>query len=147
VEIALPVPYRPASNALAKHRTLVAVVLALGLFAAVYGFAATLDVGTTPLGAGNAPVASCQSAGSATGGYTIAYDSALGGYKIAGISVRNLAAGCAAKVVSVTLTGAANALLTTVTGIVPAGGGSLALSPGDTVAAASVTGVSVGING
>lgn len=123
------------------------MLLALSIFGAVYGFAATLDAGASPLAAGNAAVASCQAVGSATGAYTIAYDSALGGYKVGGITVKNLDAGCAAKAISVTLTGAANAILTTISGIVPAGGGSLALSPGATVAAASVTGVSVGING
>jgi hypothetical protein len=61
--------------------------------------------------------------------------------------VKNLDAGCATKTVSVTLTGAANATLCAVTGVVPAGGGSLALSPGAAVAAAGVTGVSVAING
>ena len=146
MEIALPLPQQPVW-ALAGHRTLAAVLLALGIFGAVYGFAATLNVGTSPLAAGNASVASCQSTGSPTGAYTIAYDRALGSYGIAGITVKNLDAACAAKTVSVTLTGAANAILATVSGVVPAGGGSLALSPGATVAAASVTGVSVGING
>ncbi len=58
-----------------------------------------------------------------------------------------LDAGCATKAVSVTLTGASNANLNTITGVVPAGGGSLALTPGATVPAANVTGVSVAING
>jgi hypothetical protein len=129
------------------HKTVVAVLLAVTIFGAAYGFAATLNVGSSPLAAGNASVASCQAAGSPTGAYTVAYDPALGTYGIAGISVRNLDAGCAAKTVSVTLTGAANAALATVSGVVPAGGGSLALSPGTTIAAANVTGVSVAISG
>jgi hypothetical protein len=146
MEVALPLPQRPAW-ALAKHRTLAAVLLALTIFAVVYGFAATLNVGTSPLAAGNTSVASCQSSGSPTGAYTIAYDSALGAYKIAGVTVKNLDGACATKAVSVTLTGAANAILTTISAVVPAGGGALVLSPGATVAAASVTGVSVGISG
>jgi len=47
----------------------------------------------------------------------------------------------------VNLTGAANANLNTITGVVPVGGGSLALTPGSTVSAALVTGVSVALNG
>jgi len=129
------------------RRALVAILLALTIFAAVYGFAATLSAGATPLGAGNAAVATCQTAGTATGAYTIAYDSALGGYAVSGITVHNLAAGCATKTVAVTLTGAANAVISTVTGVVPAGGGSLALSPATAVAAANVTGLSVAISG
>jgi hypothetical protein len=132
---------------LAKRRTLVAVLLALTIFGAVYGFAATLNVGANTLSAGNASVASCQASGTPTGTYTVAYDSTLGGYKVSGITVTGLDAGCATKAVSVTLTGAANANLASIAGTVPAGGGSLALTPGSTVSAASVTGVSVAING
>jgi hypothetical protein len=150
VELAqtLPRPARAdAFRLVAAHKSTTALLLALTIFGAVYGFATTLNVGSSPLAAGNASVASCQAAGSPTGAYTVAYDPALGSYGIAGITVKNLDAGCAAKTVSVTLTGAANAILATISGVVPAGGGSLALSPGTAVAAANVTGVSVGING
>lgn len=144
----LPRPARAdALRLVAAHKSTTALLLALTIFGAVYGFAATLNVGASPLAAGNASVASCQAAGSPTGAYTVAYDPALGSYGIAGITVKNLDAGCAAKTVSVTLTGEANAILATISGVVPAGGGSLALSPGTAVAAANVTGVSVGING
>ncbi len=131
----------------AKKRTLFSIVLALTIFGAVYGFAATLNVGANALSAGNASVASCQASGTPTGTYTVGYDSTLGGYKVSGVTVTGLDAGCATKAVSVTLTGAANANLASLAGTVPAGGGSLALTPGSTVSAASVTGVSVAING
>ena len=131
----------------AKKRTLFSIVLALTIFGAVYGFAATLNVGANALSAGNASVASCQASGTPTGTYAVAYDSTLGGYKVSGVTVTGLDAGCATKAVSVTLTGAANANLASLAGTVPAGGGSLALTPGSTVSAASVTGVSVAING
>jgi len=134
-------------KALARRRTLFAAVLALTIFGAVYGFAATLNVGANTLSAGNATVASCQASGTPTGTYTVAYDSTIPGYKVSGVTVTGLDAGCASKTVSVTLTGAASANLASLTGTVPVGGGSLALTPGSTVAAASVTGVSVAING
>ena len=132
---------------LAKKRTLFSVVLALTIFGAVYGFAATLNVGANTLSAGNAAVASCESVGTPTGTYAVAYDSTLGAYKVSGVTVTGLDAGCATKTVSVTLTGAANANLASIPGTVPAGGGSLALAPVATVSAALVTGVSVAING
>jgi hypothetical protein len=131
----------------AKKRTMFSIVLALTIFGAVYGFAATLNVGANTLSAGNASVASCQASGTPTGTYSVIYDSTLAGYKVSGVTVTGLDAGCATKTVSVTLTGAANANLASITGTVPAGGGSLALTPGSTVSAASVTGVSVAING
>jgi hypothetical protein len=134
-------------KAFAKKRTAFSIVLALTIFGAVYGFAATLNVGANTLSAGNASVASCQASGTPTGTYTVAYDSTLGGYKVSGVTVTGLDAGCATKAVSVTLTGAANANLASLAGTVPAGGGSLALTPGSTVSAASITGVSVAING
>jgi hypothetical protein len=133
--------------ALAKKKTLIAVVASLTIFGAVYGFAATLNVGANQLSAGNASVASCQSTGTPTGTYSVAYDSTLGAYKVSGVTVANLDANCASKAISVTLTGTGNSNLGTLTGTVPAGGGSLALTPGSSISAASVTGVAIAING
>jgi hypothetical protein len=129
---------------LAKRRTVVAVVLALTIFGAVYGFAATLNVGANTLSAGNASVASCETA-TALGTYTVAYDSTLGGYKVATVNVTGNDAGCNTKNISVTLTGASNANLNTISGTIA--GTSIALTPSATVSAALVTGVSVAING
>ena len=134
---------------LIKRKTLFASVLALTIFGAVYGFAATLNVGTDSLSAGNASVASCET-GTATGTYTVAYDTATAGYKVSGVSINGLDAACAGKAVSATLTSASGATsLATLTGTAPAGGGSLSLGAptGGPVSAASVTGVSVAING
>src|SRR5881392_2127277 len=60
---------RNSLKALARKKTLFALVLALTIFGAVYGFAATLSVGTNQLSAGNATVASCQASGTPTGTY------------------------------------------------------------------------------
>jgi hypothetical protein len=136
-----------AFTALARRRTLATVVLALMLFGATQAFAATLNTGSGALGAGNAAVAACQASGAPTGAYTVAYDPALAGYAVATVTVTNLDAGCAGKAVSLTLTGTGGSSLGTLTGVAPAGGGSLALTPGAHVAAASVTGVSVAIAG
>jgi hypothetical protein len=135
-------------KALAKRRTLFAAVLALTIFGAVYGFAATLSVGSNSLSAGNVAVASCQSlATTPTGTYTTAYDSTIPGYKVATVIVTGLDdTNCNGRAISVTLTGAANANLGSLTGVVPATG-NLTLTPGATISAAAVTGVSVAING
>ena len=134
-------------KALAKRRTLFAAVLALTIFGAVYGFAATLSVGSNSLSAGNVAVASCQVTGTPTGTYTTAYDSTIPGYKVATVVVTGLDdTNCNGRAISVTLTGAANANLATITGVVPATG-NLTLTPGSSVSAAAVTGVSVAING
>ena len=136
-----------ATKALAKRRTLFAVVLSLTIFGAVYGFAATLSVNANTLSAGNASVASCQVTGTPTGTYTTAYDSTIPGYKVATVVVTGLDnTNCNGKAISVTLTGTSNSNLQTITGTVPASG-NLTLTPSPSVSAAAVTGVSVAIAG
>jgi len=134
-------------KALTQKKTLFATVLALTIFGAVYGFAATLNVGTNQLSAGNATVASCQASGTPTGTYTVAYDSTLSSYSVSGITVTGIDTNCAGKTVSATLTGSGGTSLGSATGTAPVGGGSLALTPPAHLNAASVTGLSVAING
>jgi hypothetical protein len=136
-----------AAKALAKRRTLFAVVLAVTIFGAVYGFAATLNVGSNTLSAGNVAVASCQVTGTPTGTYTTAYDSTIPGYKVATVVVTGLDdTNCSGKAISVTLTGTGNANLQTIASTVPSTG-NLTLIPSPSVSAAAVTGVSVAIAG
>src|ERR1035437_4862140 len=99
-----------AMKTFAKKRILLTAVLTLAVFGAVYGFAATLNVGSSALSAGNASVASCQQSGTPTGTYTTAYDSAVPGFKVATVVVTGLdTANCNGKSISVTVTGASNA--------------------------------------
>jgi hypothetical protein len=137
-----------ATKALAKRRTLFAVVLSLTIFGAVYGFAATLNVGSNSLSAGNVGVASCQVTGTPTGTYTTAYDTATTGYKVATVVVTGLDnTNCSGKAISVSLTSSSGGtVLGTLTGTVPVSG-NLTLTPGSTISAAAVTGISVAING
>jgi hypothetical protein len=129
-----------------KKKTLFAFVLALTIFGAVYGFAATLNLNTNQLSAGNAAVASCQPAASSpVGTYTVAYDSTISSYSVSGITVTNIDAACVNKTVSVTLTGTGGASLGSIAGT--ALGTSLALVPPLHLDAKSVIGVSVAING
>jgi len=136
---------KTALTTLARKKTLFALVLALTIFGAVYGFAATLNVGTNQLSAGNASVASCQASGTPTGTYSVAYDSTITSYQVSGVTVTGIDVGCNGKTLSATLTGAAGALLGTVSGTIS--GTSLALTPAAHLNAVSVTGISVAING
>jgi hypothetical protein len=137
---------RNSLKALMKKKTLFAFVLALTIFGAVYGFAATLNLNTNQLSAGNAAVASCQST-TPVASYSVLYDSTLVGYKVGTVTVTSLDPACATKAISITFTGAAGANLLTLTGAVQAGGGVQVFTPGSTVSAALVTGLSVAVSG
>jgi hypothetical protein len=132
-------------KALAQKKTLFAFVLALTIFGAVYGFAATLNVGSNQLSAGNASVASCQASGTPTGTYTVAYDATITSYAVSGVTVTGIDVGCNGKTLSATLTGTGGTSLGTVSGTIS--GTSLALTPAAHLDAKNVTGISVAING
>jgi hypothetical protein len=132
-------------RALRQKKTLFALVLALTIFGAVYGFAATLNVGTNQLSAGNATVASCQASGTPTGTYTVGYDSTITSYQVTGVTVTGIDVGCNGKTLSATLTGTGGTSLGTVSGTIS--GTSLALTPAAHLDAKNVTGISVAING
>ena len=132
-------------KALRQKKTLFALVLALTIFGAVYGFAATLNVGTNQLSAGNATVASCQASGTPTGTYTVGYDSTITSYQVTGVTVTGIDVGCNGKTLSATLTGTGGTSLGTVSGTIS--GTSLALTPAAHLDAKNVTGISVAING
>lgn len=139
-----------ALKAITGRRTLFATVLALTIFGAVYGFAATLNVNANALSAGNAAVASCQQSGTPAGTYTLAYDSTLHSYKVSGVTVTGMDPNCNGKTVMVTLTGSGNSSLATGSGSYSSAGsntqvaiGSLSATPDATL----VTGVSIAING
>ena len=137
----------------AKRRVVLALVVGLTVFGAVFAFAATLNVGSTALSAGNATVSSCDSDGvNAT--YTLAYDSTIPGYKIASVVVNGINAACAGKSVTVNLTDASNASLASATKTLASGttltyatgvGGDFA--PTGAIQASSVANVNTVING
>ena len=139
-----------AFKGIAKKRTLFASLIALTIFGAVYGFAATLNVGTNTLSAGNAAVASCQLTGTPTGTYTVVYDSTIPGYKVATVTVTGMDPNCNGKTVAITLTGASSVSLASGSAVYSSASSnttvaipSLSANP----AASLVTGVSVAVNG
>lgn len=129
----------------AQKKALFAFVLALTIFGAVYGFAATLNVGTNQLSAGNAAVASCQASGTPTGTYAVAYNATISGYAVSTVTVTGIDVNCNGKTLSATLTGTGGTSLGSVSGTIA--GTSLALSAPANLDAKSVTGISVAING
>lgn len=136
-------------KAMAKRRFLFAALAALTIFGAVYGFAATLNVGANTLSAGNAAVASCQASGTPTGTYSVAYDASLPGYKVSQVTVTGVDPACNGKTVAVTLTGASDASLGSGSVTYSSAGSNTTavISSLPAIAATAVTGVHVAING
>ena len=126
-------------------RVLAALFAGLITFGGIYGLAASLNLTSDSLGAGNATVAACQ-AGALNATYTTTYSATTPGYTVGTVTVTGLAATCYSKAYKVTLSGAGNASLGEATGTTPASGTSFAATFTPAVSAASVTGISVVLN-
>jgi hypothetical protein len=102
-----------AAKTIVRRKLLLAAVLGAASFASVYAFAATLNVSSQSLGAGNSVVASCvPSTIKLTASYTTAYDSTIPGYRVDKVTLTsslvaggaaNIPAGCANLAVAVDL--------------------------------------------
>ena len=127
-------------------RVLAALFAGLITFGGIYGLAASLNLTSDSLGAGNATVAACQ-AGALNATYTTSYSAAAPGYTVGTVTVTGLAASCYSKAYKVTLSGAGSVSLGEATGTTPAAGTSFAATFAPAVSAASVTGISVVLSG
>lgn len=130
------------------RRTILGVVIAIAVFAGVYGLAASLNVSSSSLGAGSSAVAACQT-GTLAVSYTPAYNATIPGYAATSVTVGNIdttTTACGGKAIRVTLTDASNASLGENTGTVPTSGTSMTFTLSG-VSAASVAGVHVAISG
>lgn len=131
-----------------RRRVVLAVVVGGTVFSSVYAFAATLDVSSSSLSAGNAAVQSCTASVTAT--YGVAYDQTLSSYRVSQVTVSGIA-GCTSRTIVVDLTDTTNASIfettpyTITSSDVTAGKVVLPVS-GD-VPAANVTGVAVAVTG
>jgi hypothetical protein len=126
-------------------KLVLAAVVASIVFAGVYGFAASLGLTSSGLGAGNAVVASCGSGIQAA--YTTAYSSSLPGYSVSAVNLSSIPAGCLSKSYSVQLTGAGGATVgAEMTGTLPASGTTATISTSGNVDASIVAGISVAIS-
>lgn len=127
-----------------KKRLTKAVAVGVMVFAATLAFAASLTVNSKTLGAGGAVVAACNSTASVS--YNTTYNAAVPGFQVTTAPVTS-AASCASMAYTVTLTGAANASLGSVSGTLDATGAASPNFTSQNVSAAAVTGVQVVISG
>ena len=122
------------------------LVLAAGVasivFAGVYGFAASLSLTSSGLGAGNAVVAACGSG--ITAAYTTAYSATIPGYSVSQVNLASIPAACLSKSYNIQLTGAAGATVgSAMSGTLPASGTTATIATSGNPDASLVTGVSV----
>ena len=99
---------------------LVSVVAGVAVFGSVTAFAATLNVTSGGLGAGNASVSACNTAANVS--YTGGFNTTTHAYDVATVTVTS-AAGCSGKTYQVTFMDNSNAVLgTEVTGTLDSSG-------------------------
>jgi hypothetical protein len=123
---------------------LIALVVGVAIFGAVFAFAASLTVNSNSLAAGSGSVAACNATAAVS--YNTTYSATVPGYKVSTAPVTSAIA-CANMAYRVTLTGAASTSLGEVTGTLDASGAASPDFSASNVNAASVTGVSVVISG
>lgn len=126
-------------------RIILALVTGIAVFGGIYALAASLNLSTTSLGAGNSAVAACQAA-TLNVTYTPSYSTTIPGYAAGTVTVGNLQSTCYSMAYRITLYGAGGTSLGEVTGTTPAAGTSFTASFA-TASAASVTGVALVVSG
>ena len=126
-------------------KLVLAAVVASIVFAGVYGFAASLGLGSSGLGAGNATVASCGTGIQAA--YSTAYSATLPGYSVTQVNLSAIPAACLSKSYRVQLTGTGGATVgAEATGTLPGSGTTFAVPMTGNIDASAVTGISVVIS-
>ena len=129
-------------NATRTTKMIVAAVAAFIVFASVYGFAASLGLSSTGLGAGSSVVSACGSGIQAA--YTTAYASSISGYSVSQVNLSSIPAGCLNKAYKIQLTGAGGAAVgSEMSGNLPAAGSTATVATAGTPDAGLVTGISV----
>jgi hypothetical protein len=135
---------RKIRNATRTTKLALAAVAAIVVFASTYGFAASLNLGSSGLGAGSAVVASCGTGIQAA--YTTAYASGIPGYAVSQVNLSAIPAACQSKSYKIQLTGAGGAAVgAEMSGTLPATATANIATSGNPDASL-VTGVSVVIS-
>jgi hypothetical protein len=133
---------RKFRNTTRATKLVLAAVVSCIVFAGVYGFAASLGLSSSGLGAGSSVVAACGSGIQAS--YTTAYAASIPGYSISQVNLASIPAGCLSKSYKIQLTGAAGvAVGSEMTGTLPASGTTANVATAGTPDASLVTGISV----
>lgn len=129
-------------NATRTTKFVVAAVLASIAFAGVYGFAASLGMTSSGLGATSQVVSACGSG--MTASYSTTYSSTIPGYAVSQVNLASIPSGCLSKSFKIQLTGAGGAAVGgEMTGSLPASGTTLAVNTSGNPDASLVTGISV----
>jgi hypothetical protein len=133
---------RKIKNATRTTKFVVAAIVASIVFAATYGFAASLGLTSGGLGAGSAVVAACGTG--ITVSYTTAYASGIPGYSVSQVNLASIPAGCLSKSYNIQLTGAAGAAVgSAMSGTLPSSGTTANIATSGNPDASLVTGISV----
>ena len=123
-------------------KLLFAAVISSLVFAGVYGFAASLGLTSSGLGAGSAVVASCGTGINAA--YSTTYSASIPGYSVSQVNLTTIPAACLSKSYKIQLTGAAGvAVGSEMSGTLPASGTTANIATAGTPDASLVTGISV----
>ena len=129
------------------YKYLLPIGVGVAVFGGVTAFAATLTVSNTSLGAGNATVASCNSAAAVSYGTTPTANAKTYDVSTATITTSGTGTGCANMAFRVTLLGAGNATLGEKTGTLDSNGAGSVDFTSLTVPASDVSGVAVVVTG
>jgi hypothetical protein len=128
-----------------RTKMILAAVAAVVVFAGTYGFAASLGLTTSGLGAGSSVVAACGTGINAA--YSTTYSSSIPGYSVSQVNLSAIPATCLSKSYKIQLTGAAGAAIgSEMSGTLPASGTTASVSTSGTPDASLVTGISVVIS-
>ena len=121
---------------------LLAAIAALVVFASTYGFAASLGLTTSGLGAGSSVVAACGTGINAA--YTTTYAASIPGYSVSQVNLSAIPPTCLGKSYKIQLTGASGVTVgSEMSGTLPASGTTASINTSGTPDASLVTGVSV----
>ena len=132
---------RKIRNTTRAMKFVIAAVVSFIIFAGVYGFAASLGLSSSGLGAGSSVVSACGSGIQAA--YTTAYTSGMPGYEVTQVNLSSIPAACQSKPYKVQLTGAGGAAVgAEMSGTLPASATANIATSGNPDASL-VTGVSV----
>ena len=133
---------RKIRTARTATKLLLATAVALIAFGGVYGFAATLGITSSGLGAGSAVVAACGT-GTAVS-YSTTYTAAISGYSVSQVNLASIPAACLSKSYNIQLTGTGGATVgSAMSGTLPASGTTATIATSGNPDASLVTGVSV----
>ena len=136
---------RKFRNTKRTTKMIFAAVVASIVFASVYGFAASLGLTSSGLGAGSAVVAACGTGINAA--YSTTYSASIPGYSVSQVNLSAIPAACLSKSYKIQLTGASGvAVGSEMSGTLPASGTTAAIATSGTPDASLVTGVSVVIS-